>query len=406
MFTTPRQSQCSRLLRAAACCLLLASASHAAATYPTPGGEGGKVITVNNLNDSGPGSFREALTTPGPRIIKFSVGGEIWLKDLVFVHEPFVTIDGASAPSPGISTMGDRIRFRTHDVIMRHVRMRVGALLENSDPQNRDAVQVDGSADGKEPGYNVLFENCSFAWAIDETVQVWGVGNHDVVIRDCLIAEPLNVSIHPKGVHSAAVIFGPGTKHMVLQRNLLADAQYRNPVVCGGAEALVVNNFIYNPGFGGLQIYMELTQGPTLVTAVGNVVQAGANTRSSLTIFHNQGVNPGSKVYYQDNLAVGTKAWDAHEVPPMRKGQTAAEPSPFVDAPPVPLGDIKPMPAKEVEEYVLTHAGARPQERDALDKRIIEEVRARKGKIRDWPTDPRLVPDLAPDEFRSPAAKP
>src|SRR5262249_39016217 len=106
--------------------------------YPTAGGEGGQVITVTTLEDSGPGSLREALSASGPRVIKFAVGGEIWLKDRLGVTNPFVTVDGSSAPSPGITLMGDRVRLRTHDVILRDIRVRVGALLTSSDPQSRD----------------------------------------------------------------------------------------------------------------------------------------------------------------------------------------------------------------------------------------------------------------------------
>ena len=363
--------------------------------YPTAGGAGGKVITVTSFEVSGPGTLREALNTDGPRIIRFAKGGEIWLKDKVVVHSPFVTVDGESAPAPGITVMGDKIRFRTHDIIVRHIRIRVGALLTNSDPQNRDGIEFDGAEDGSDPGYNALLENCSVSWAIDENVQIWGKGNHDIVIRNCLVAEGLAKG-HPKGgTHSAGIIVGPTARNVVIQGNLLAHNAFRNPVVGGGAEALVVNNLIYDPGFGGLMIYgasPKQSADPTKVTAVGNVLIAGPSTfhRDSLATYHQNGINAGTQVYYADNLCMGIKAFNADEKTKTNAG--GVEFNPFVKSPPVPLGTIKPMPSSEVEAYVLAHAGALPDRRDAVDARIIEEVKSRTGKIADLPSDERLHP--------------
>lgn len=370
--------------------------------YPTAGGAGGKIITVANLNDSGPGSLREALDTEGPRIIRFAVGGEIWLKDTMKVGKPFVTVEGESAPSPGISLMGDRLRVRTHDVILRNIRVRVGALLTGSDPQNRDGIQIDGAVDGSDPGYNVLVENCSVSWAIDENIQIYGKNNHDIVVRNCIIAEGLQKG-HPKGgTHSAGLIVGPDTRNILIQGNLFAHNAFRNPLVGGGGEALVVNNLVYDPGFGGLMIYSggKHSTKPTLVTAIGNVLVPGASTtrgggvpRTEIRTYHDSGINPGSKVYYADNLASGILAYSPEEK--TKAAPTGEEFRPAVTEPPVPLGNIKPLPASEVEAYVLAHAGARPDDRDEIDWRIVEDVKNRTGKIKDYPTDTRLHPQPA-----------
>ena len=375
----------------------------AASAWPTRGGEGGRIITVTSLDETGPGTLRAALDVNEPRIIRFAVAGEIWLSKVCLVRHPFVTIDGASAPSPGITLIGDSVRVRSHDVIIRNIRIRAGARTTGSDPSNRDCLQIDGSSDGKDPGYNVLVENCSFAWAIDETVQMWGRGNHDIVVRRCIMAEGLSHSLHAKGVHSAGMIVGPGIQRVLVEQNLFAHNQFRNPVVAAGAAALVVNNLVYNPGFGGMQMYgyepnktrPEFTQ----VDLVGNVIIAGADTRPRLGLFHNiSGIPLLSQVYLKDNLAVGTVTFDSTKRPIT---WPADGPTPFVQAPTVKLpvdatGLLPRLPAAQVEATVLASVGARPDDRDAIDTRIINEVKTRTGKIRDLPDDPRLHPKGEP----------
>jgi hypothetical protein len=90
------------------------------------GGRGGKVYVVTNLDDSGPGSFREALEAAGPRIVVFNVAGIIKLKERIIVRAPYITIDGSSAPGNGVCIAGDTVELETHDVIIRHMRFRRG----------------------------------------------------------------------------------------------------------------------------------------------------------------------------------------------------------------------------------------------------------------------------------------
>jgi hypothetical protein len=374
--------------------LLAGPLSAQTAPYPTAGGAGGAVVTVTSLEDSGPGTLREALDRAEPRVIRFAVGGEIMLKDSLHIRQPFVTVEGESAPSPGITIMGDRLRVRSHDVILRHIRVRVGALLTASDPQNRDGIQIDGAQDGSDPGYNVLVENCSVSWAIDENVQIWGKNNHDIVVRDCILAEGLAKSIHPKGgTHSAGLVVGPGIKNVLVQGNLFASNAFRNPVGSAGSSIVVINNLIANPGFNAFHLYGREGDVVALATVIGNVVVAGKSTSKKMGIFHKNGLNPGSQVYLKDNTAEGTETFDLTSRP---SNWPADGPSPFVDTPPVPVPDgVKILPSAEVEASVLARAGARPNDRDEVDKRLIEEVKARSGTIKDFPTDPRLLPRKA-----------
>lgn len=90
------------------------------------GGRGGKVMTVTNLNDRGPGSFREACEAGGARIIVFNVAGIIRLETPIIVRAPYVTIAGQTAPGDGVCIAGESFWVDTHDVVVRHMRFRRG----------------------------------------------------------------------------------------------------------------------------------------------------------------------------------------------------------------------------------------------------------------------------------------
>src|SRR5207253_10006015 len=88
----------------------------------TPGGRGGRIIRVTNLSAAGPGSFRAALEARGPRLIVVEVAGVIDMGLTSWnIDQPFLTIAGQTAPSPGITLIRGGIDVRTHDVIVRHI---------------------------------------------------------------------------------------------------------------------------------------------------------------------------------------------------------------------------------------------------------------------------------------------
>jgi pectate lyase len=91
----------------------------------TPGGRGGKIIRVTTLDADGPGSLKAAIDTKGPRIVVFEVAGQIDLgKTSLEINEPFLTIAGQTAPSPGITLIRGGIDVKSHDIIIRHIRVR------------------------------------------------------------------------------------------------------------------------------------------------------------------------------------------------------------------------------------------------------------------------------------------
>lgn len=343
----------------------------------TEGGKGGTERFVTNLADDGPGSLRFALEMPGPTIVKFKVGGVIRLAKPLKIREDHVTVAGETAPSPGITVWGAPLRIRANDVIVRHLRVRVGAE-PGSTPDDRDGITILGDKNGNKASSNVLIENCSISWAIDETVSLWFPGISGVTIRNSIIAEGLNNSLHSKGPHSMGLLVGSGAKNVLIQGNLLAHNDFRNPVLTSGATALVLNNLIYNPGHQALHFYNNGEE-PTLVSAMGNVVRKGPSSNTVMDLFYKNGPAPRSRIHMTDNDGGGTTAFDL-------RWPKDVEPTfdPFTDKPPVVPGrGITVAPAAATMDQVLKSVGARPWDRDATDKRIIAEVRARSGKLRD-----------------------
>ena len=133
------------------------------------GGRGGTVYEVTNLNDSGPGSLRAVVETEGPRIVVFRVGGTIELQESLKIDDPYITIAGQSAPGDGITLKGYELRIRTHDVIVRYLRIRSGPSAA------QDSVQLLGAE-------RVILDHNSFSWATDENASATQ-GSKDVTFQ-------------------------------------------------------------------------------------------------------------------------------------------------------------------------------------------------------------------------------
>src|SRR5215469_12873348 len=127
----------------------------------TPGGRGGKVCLVTNLNDKGPGSLREAVEMQGPRIVVFRVAGIITLETPLAIDKPFITLAGQTAPGDGVCIRGQTTAINTHDVVIRYLRFRRGNL------KNRD------DALGGHPIGNILIDHVSASWGLDENLSLY-----------------------------------------------------------------------------------------------------------------------------------------------------------------------------------------------------------------------------------------
>ncbi len=370
----------------------------------TPGGRGGQILRVTNLHASGPGSLREALEAEGPRIVVFEVGGVIDLaRSTLTIANPLVTIAGQTAPEPGVTIIKGGIGIQTHDVILQHLRIRPG----EAGAAKKSGWEVDGIATSG-GAHDVVIDHCSTSWATDEnlsasgerfrgaTVEEWRQGtSHRVTISHCIVAEGLDNSTHAKGAHSKGSLIHDNATEIAVIANLYASNGQRNPYFKGGAWGVVVNNLIDNPGSAAVHYGLQLGEWglhPWVagqIAIVGNVLKHGRDTRAGLALFSTNGTP--CEVFLDDNLAFDRAGKPVR----LTAGAYTAK-----DTPPTWPTGLRSLPASEVQEYVLANAGARPWDRDAVDRRTIEQVRAGTGKIPDSEQEAGGYPDV-PETHRA-----
>ena len=345
----------------------------------TPGGRGGRVIEVTNLDDDGPGSLKAAVDAKGPRIVVFRVSGTIQLSRQLNIREPFITIAGQTAPGDGICLRGTYIWVGTHDVVIRYLRVRVGDNPDGPDPGNRDGIDVVGKADQV---YNVVIDHCSFSWALDETVSTWSAAR-DVTVQWCIVSEPLMDSIHPQGSHSTGVLLGSEENTVSVHHCLLAHNSGRNPLIAADHGKSVIdwrNNVVYN--YGGS--VCGNARGQVDINYVGNYIKAGPNSREPGAFR----IRPDDKQLYfvRDNIWPGQPESGGKDLMVLSAGRTPLPDniasSELIAVPPVTV-----QLAADVYETVLNFSGTILPVRDVVDARIVEEVRTGAGAIIDTQWD-------------------
>ncbi len=334
------------------------------------GGRGGRIMAVTTLADSGPGSLRNCIEFKGPRICVFRVAGVIrFEKKRPVIYNPYITIAGETAPGGGIIVthsggkdgLTPLVIKDTHDVVIRHIRVRPDRLSEQRG--SNDAFTIENSA-------RVILDHVSGSWAQDELYDGHG-DNTLITVSRSIFAEGLKN--HDK---CALLNSDPrGPQRISFLQNLCAHNGDRNPDINAppGSCVEVVNNVFYNASTEFAEVWESNGGGP--VSIVGNHFRSGPNTPAGTAAIRRGriGSKGPSEIYQQDNLLDGDLTLVSLNAQ-----------SSLVDEPACPL-TIDPLPADDVLPEVLRSSGAHP--RDGVDLRIIEEVQTRTGAIVDQPGD-------------------
>jgi pectate lyase len=316
------------------------------------GGRGGEVYHVTNLDDSGPGSFRDAVSR-GPRIVVFDVGGYIALASPLHVASD-ITIAGQTAPGDGVATRGYQVSFSDSDnVVVRHMRFRHGLTPD----QNRDAVTMDGAS-------NVVFDHVSASWGRDENFSINNSTN--ITVQYSIISEGLDPHSCGGLVQSDGV---------TLSHNLYAHNKTRNPKSKGRLQ--YVNSVIYNWGSDGY--ILGDSAGISNANAVGNYFVKGPSTTGAPFTRANANYHIYASGNYYDDDVDGQL--DGRPTTDADLGPATIESEPF-DFPAVTT-----QTAQQAYDTVLAEAGA-SLSRDAIDTRLVADVENRTGAII---TDPQSV---------------
>lgn len=360
------------------------------------GGRGGRVITVDNLNDSGPGSFRDACEQGGARIIVFNVAGIIKLKTPVIVRAPYITIAGQTAPGDGVCIAGESFEIDTHDVVVRHMRFRRGETYVG----RRD------DSFGGNPIGNIMIDHCSTSWGLDENISFYrhmynpGEGYKELKLPTVNVT--IQNTISPQALDTYNHSFGStlGGENATFMRNLWASNTGRNASNGWNGIFNFVNNVVYNwfhrtvdgGDYTSLFNIINNYYKPGPVTPrnspVGHRFVKPESGRSTLDryefgrVYCNGNIMEGNEKVTKDNWAGGVQIQSQSDT----EGYTALMKwdEPF----PMPIFPI--MTAEKAYEYVLENVGATLPKRDIVDQRILEEVRT--GK-------PYYVKGLDPESF-------
>jgi hypothetical protein len=384
------------------------------------GGRGGKVLSVTNLRDSGSGSLRAACEADGARTIILRTAGTIELHSPIVISSPYVTIAGQTAPGDGIclrfkphETEGTCLHIRTHDVVIRHLRLRGGFPSESNTLGGQNILITEG--------HDVIVDHCSMSWCPGRTgMVIWtrpGKVVRNVTIQRCISSEALGAGDYPRASRGA-FLFGNyadgAIDRVCMYRNLMAHNRKRHPCAKNNmpdtvATYEIVNNVIYhytvhgmwlkgddsitNPEhradydvIGNLFLRNEVRNPQTSEVALcdGSRVFVGDREQANIGPFQpGDSTDPWQSVSYLDPVA------ERYLHPCPQDPYRMLRPSDPSGIPPV-------LPAWEAYDDVLRDVGANRgleadgswrDASDEVDRRVLQQVRDGTGRMIDSPEE-------------------
>ena len=347
----------------------------------TKGGRGGAIIKVTNLNSSGPGSLRSALLSSGPRTVVFEVSGTIDIAGAITIRDPYLTIAGQTAPSPGILIRGGSITIKTHDVLIQHIRVRAGNTGD-------DCLKMSTAGSGEV--YNVYLDHLSLSWAKDEVLSIYqrDARVYDISVSHCFITEGLAKNNSYTGAKGFLVGKDPNKSvseiigDVSVTSSLFAHNNQRNPYMKNGTRGILCNNVMYSYRHSAVEIGDD--KGEFQVAAVNNVFRTRVPANKPPISLRTPG--SGGKLFMSNNMYDGNMPAQNQLISASFTLQTTS---------PVNMSSVDVIPTSQTLDYVLDNSGARPADRDAVDVRIINEVKTRTGDWMDQTEVNSYYPNLA-----------
>ncbi|MDQ1913675.1 Ig-like domain-containing protein [Paenibacillus sp. GD4] len=346
----------------------------------TTGGRGGEVYEVTNLNDSGPGSLRDAVSK-GNRTVVFRVSGNIDLASPLNITGSNITIAGQTAPGDGISVNNHSTYIKADNVIIRYMRFRMG----DRTPSAGDAMTIDKRK-------NIMIDHCSITWAIDEVLSPQESDN--LTVQWSIVGEALHMSKHEKGRHGFGGLWGAGNNSY--HHNILVHNSSRNPRFKGRTEEdkrnmdyrnNIVYNWNYKTAYGGNGAYVNM---------VNNYNKYGPDTVLDARELVLDDIGGVGRWYIEGNYIEGSPRVTADNW----AGVFDFEPGNVKLSEPVPFHTVTTHTAQEAYELVLDQAGAILPKRDSADARIINDIKNRTGRQINSPVEvggwPELLSSPAP----------
>jgi pectate lyase len=319
------------------------------------GGRGGEIFHVTTLDDSGAGSFRDAVSKP-KRIVVFDVSGIIHLKSNVAVSSD-ITLAGQTAPGDGVMIYGRSVSFSGEkNVVVRYLRFREG--IEGD--KGKCSVNLSG-------GSNMIFDHCSIEWGRWDCLGLT-VGSHDITFQNCIIGE----GVDPQRFGSLS----DDVANITYSHNLWINNQSRNPKAKGKIQ--YVNNVVYDWGVTGL--VGGHSGADHFLDAIGNYFIAGPNSSAHFTGEY----KPTDHVFQKDNFVDMDKdgKLNGRLIVPEDFGKGDEAPTLVTALTVAPQIAVKIESASDALANVLANAGC-SLHRDAVDARLIDEVKSfgTRGKI-------------------------
>ncbi|MFM9279488.1 pectate lyase family protein [Paenibacillus jiagnxiensis] len=343
--------------------------------YAAEGGRGGEVYHVTSYGLTGPGTFHDALTTAGttPRTIVFDVYGELTIPQIVLRNKANITIAGQTAGGDGVTIRGNNIRFiNCSDIVIRYMRFRLGVQSFQDDAMYFEDCR------------NVIIDHSSFSWGTDEVLSIKSKDydnpkSANITVQWSMISEGLLT-------HSMGGLIEMNTISM--HHNLYAHNNDRNPKTKGQID--FVNNIVYNWGS-----YPYVAGGESGTKGYGNVVGnyfiAGLNSANPQYAIVRG--NENYSLFLENNIIDSNKNGKLDGTDTGADMMEKERPSLLVperfEYPPVHTQD-----PEAAYEYVLNYSGASIH-RDAVDRRVLDNVRDQTGAIIGHENDAGGFPQLA-----------